>query len=123
MDAVRDEATRIFESFAEMKPNSSRPATIRQFLDKAFTSGANLRRPKESNNEEAGLIVNPPKDALLGATRGDLADAELVSSCVHSNTHSILGLPINKTLEVLHLVLLLEEMERNQATKPVCVKR
>ena len=81
MDAVRDEATRIFESFAEIETqillDRQQSETV---LDKAFEQVVRTYvAPPESNDEEAGLIVDPPKDVLLGAaTRGDLADAESI---------------------------------------------
>ena len=120
MDAVRDEATRVFESFGEIETqillDRQQSDTV---LDKAFEQVVRTYvAPKESNNEEAGLIVNPPKDVLLGAaTRGDLADAELIAPASIPRTLDSWSTDQQDLGGPSILVLLLEEMERNQANQ------
>ena len=120
MDAVRDEATRIFESFGEIETqillDRQQSDTV---LDKAFEQVVRTYvAPKESNNEEAGLIVNPPKDVLLGAaTRGDLADVELITPASIPRTLDSWSTDQQDFGGPSILVLLLEEMERNQANQ------
>ena len=120
MDAVRDEATRIFESFAEIETqillDRQQSETV---LDKAFEQVVRTYvDPTESNNEEEELTVDPPKDVLLGAaTRGDLADVELIATASIPQTIDSWSTDKQDFGDPSILVLLLEEMERNQANQ------
>ena len=120
MDAVRDEATRIFESFGEIETqillDRQQSDTV---LDKAFEQVVRTYvAPPESNDEEEELIVDPPKDVLLGAaTRGDLADVELIAPAAIPQTIDPWSRDEQDFGGPSILVLLLEEMERNQANQ------
>ncbi|MGB1796220.1 MAG: peptidoglycan DD-metalloendopeptidase family protein [Acidimicrobiales bacterium] len=118
MDAVRDEATRIFESFAEIETqillDRQQSETV---LDKAFEQVVRTYiAPTESDDDEEELTVDPPKDVLLGAaTRGDLADVELIAPASIPRTIDSWSADQQDFGGPSILVLLLEEMERNQA--------
>ena len=118
MDAVRDEATRIFESFAEIETqillDRQQSETV---LDKAFEQVVRTYiAPTESDDDEEELTVDPPKDVLLGAaTRGDLADVELIAPASIPRTIDSWSTDQQDFGGPSILVLLLEEMERNQA--------
>lgn len=118
MDAVRDEATRIFESFAEIETqillDRQQSETV---LDKAFEQVVRTYiAPTESDDDEEELTVDPPKDVLLGAaTRGDLADVELIAPASLARTIDSWSADQQDFGGPSILVLLLEEMERNQA--------
>ena len=120
MDAVRDEATRIFESFAEIETqillDRQQSETV---LDKAFEQVVRTYvDPTESSDEEKKLTVDPPKDVLLGAaTRGDLADVELIVPASIPRTLGSWSTDEQDFGDPSILVLLLEEMERNQANQ------
>ena len=120
MDAVRDEATRIFESFGEIETqillDRQQSETV---LDKAFEQVVRTYvDPTESSDEEKKLTVDPPKDVLLGAaTRGDLADVELIVPASIPRTLGSWSTDEQDFGDPSILVLLLEEMERNQANQ------
>ena len=120
MDAVRDEATRIFESFAEIETqillDRQQSETV---LDKAFEQVVRTYvDPTESSDEEKKLTVDPPKDVLLGAaTRGDLADVELIATASIPQTIGSWSTDEQDFGDPSILVLLLKEMERNQANQ------
>ena len=120
MDAVRDEATRIFESFGEIETqillDRQQSETV---LDKAFEQVVRTYvDPTESSDEEKKLTVDPPKDVLLGAaTRGDLADVELIATASIPQTIGSWSTDEQDFGDPSILVLLLEEMERNQANQ------
>ena len=120
MDAVRDEATRIFESFAEIETqillDRQQSETV---LDKAFEQVVRTYvDPTESSDEEKKLTVDPPKDVLLGAaTRGDLADVELIVPASIPRTLGSWSTDEQDFGDPSILVLLLKEMERNQANQ------
>ena len=120
MDAVRDEATRIFESFAEIETqillDRQQSDTV---LDKAFEQVVRTYvDPTESSDEEKKLTVDPPKDVLLGAaTRGDLADVELIATASIPQTIGSWSTDEQDFGDPSILVLLLKEMERNQANQ------
>ena len=74
--------------------------------------------PTESDNEEEELTVDPPKDVLLGAaTRGDLADVESIVPAAIPQTLDSWSTDKQDFGGPSILVLLLEEMERNQAAQ------
>lgn len=123
MDAVRDEATRIFESFGEIEAqillDRQQSETV---LDKAFEQVVRTYvAPTEPEMEEAVPIIDPPKDILLGAaTRGDLDGVELIAPASIPRSFDSWSTDSWSTDErdfegPSILVLLLEEMERNQA--------
>ena len=120
MDAVRDEATRIFESFGEIETqillDRQQAETV---LDKAFEQVVRTYvDPTESSDEEKKLTVDPPKDVLLGAaTRGDLADVELIATASIPQTIGSWSTDEQDFGDPSILVLLLKEMERNQANQ------
>ena len=118
MDAVRDEATRIFESFGEIETqillDRQQSETV---LDKAFEQVVRTYvAPTEPEIEEPGPIVDPPKDVLLGAaTRGDLDGVELIAPASIPQSFDSWSTDQRDFEGPSILVLLLEEMERNQA--------
>ena len=118
MDAVRDEATRIFESFGEIETqillDRQQSETV---LDKAFEQVVRTYvAPTEPEIEEPGPIVDPPKDVLLGAaTRGDLDGVELIAPASIPQSFDSWSTDERDFEGPSILVLLLEEMERNQA--------
>ncbi|MCH2628040.1 MAG: peptidoglycan DD-metalloendopeptidase family protein [Acidimicrobiales bacterium] len=118
MDAVRDEATRIFESFGEIETqillDRQQSETV---LDKAFEQVVRTYvAPTEPEIEEVGPIVDPPKDVLLGAaTRGDLDGVELIAPASIPQSFDSWSTDERDFEGPSILVLLLEEMERNQA--------
>ena len=120
MDAVRDEANRIFESFgvieAQILLDRQQSGTV---LDKAFEKVVRTySSPEEPALVEIPLPVNPPKDVLLGAAiRGDLTDVEMIMPATISRPSDSWEAPDPEFEGPSVLVLLLEELERSQAAQ------
>ena len=120
MDAVRDEANRIFESFGVIETqillDRQQSGTV---LDKAFEKVVHTySSPEEPALVEIPLPVNPPKDVLLGAAiRGDLAGVEMIMPATISRPSDSWEPPDPEFEGPSVLVLLLEELERSQATQ------
>ncbi|MEC7827304.1 MAG: hypothetical protein VX743_01880, partial [Actinomycetota bacterium] len=120
MDALRDEANRIFESFGVIETqillDRQQSETV---LDKAFEKVVRTyTAPQEPDPIEAPNPVDPPKDVLLGAaTRGDLDGVELITPAAIFQPSE----PWEPTQQDFEgpsvLVLLLEELERSQANQ------
>ena len=118
MDAVRNEATRIFESFGAIETqillDRQQSETV---LDKAFEQVVRTyTTPAELSPENERTVTEPSKAVLLGAaTRGDLDGVELMTSA--SVPQALNSWPSEESdfESPSVLVLLLEEMERNQA--------
>ena len=120
MDAVRDEANRIFESFGVIETqillDRQQSGTV---LDKAFEKVVRTySSPEEPAPVKIPLPVNPPKDVLLGAAiRGDLAGVEMIMPATISRPSDSWEPPDPEFEGPSVLVLLLEELERSQATQ------
>ena len=118
MDAVRDEANRIFESFGVIETqillDRQQSETV---LDKAFEQVVRTyTAPEESDPIEAPEPVDPPKDVLLGAaTRGDLEDVEAITPAAIFQPSDSWEPAQQGFAGPSVLVLLLEELERSQA--------
>ncbi|MDP6284517.1 MAG: hypothetical protein QF696_11805, partial [Acidimicrobiales bacterium] len=118
MDAVRDEANRIFESFGVIETqillDRQQSETV---LDKAFEKVVRTyTAPEEPDPIEAPKPVDPPKDVLLGAaTRGDLEDVEAITPAAIFQPSDSWEPAQQGFAGPSVLVLLLEELERSQA--------
>lgn len=120
MDAVRGEATRIFESFGAIETqillDRQQSETV---LDKAFEKVVRTyNTPIEPDHKTESVVADPPKDVLLGAaTRGDLSGVEKIAPA--SIPQIIDPWPrVEQDFEGPSvLVLLLEELERSQVTQ------
>jgi len=120
MDAVRDEANRIFESFGAIETqillDRQQSETV---LDKAFEKVVRTyTAPEEPDPIEAPEPVDPPKDVLLGAaTRGDLEDVQAITPAAIFQPSDSWEPPQQNFEGPSVLVLLLKELERSQATQ------
>ena len=120
MEAVRDEANRIFESFGVIETqillDRQQSETV---LGKAFEKVVRTyTAPEEPAPIETPKLVDPPKDVLLGAaTRGDLDDVETITPAAIFQPSDVWE-PTQQEFEGPSvLVLLLEELERSQASQ------
>ena len=120
MDAVRDEASRIFDSFGVIETqillDRQQSETV---LDKAFEQVVRTyTAPEEPDPIEAPEPVDPPKDVLLGAaTRGDLDGVEMITPAAIFQPSDSWEPPQQDFEGPSVLVLLLKELERSQATQ------
>ncbi|MFL2986161.1 MAG: M23 family metallopeptidase [Candidatus Poriferisodalaceae bacterium] len=120
MEAVRDEANRIFESFGVIETqillDRQQSETV---LGKAFEKVVRTyAAPQEAAPIETPKLADPPKDVLLGAaTRGDLDDVEAITPAAIFQPADVWE-PTQQEFEGPSvLVLLLEELERSQASQ------
>ena len=120
MDAIRGEANRIFDSFGVIETqillDRQQSETV---LGKAFEKVVRTyTAPEEPAPIETPKLVDPPKDVLLGAaTRGDLDDVETITPAAIFQPADVWE-PTQQEFEGPSvLVLLLEELERSQASQ------
>ena len=120
MDAVRDEANRIFETFGvietQMLLDQQQSGTV---LDKAFEKVVRTYATQgERQTDEVSLLLDAPQDVLLGAaTRGSLDDAREIRPAAAFQAPKSWERTEPELQVPSVLVLLLEELERSQSSQ------
>ena len=120
MDAVRDEANRIFETFGvietQMLLDQQQSGTV---LDKAFEKVVRTYATQgERQTDEVSLLLDAPQDVLLGAaTRGSLDDAREIQPAAAFQAPKSWERTEPELQVPSVLVLLLEELERSQSSQ------
>ena len=120
MDAVRDEANRIFETFGvietQMLLDQQQSGTV---LDKAFEKVVRTYATREERRiNEVPLLLDAPQDVLLGAaTRGNLDDAKEIKPAAAFQAPEFWERTEPELQIPSVLVLLLEELERSQSSQ------
>ena len=120
MDAVRDEANRIFETFGvietQMLLDQQQSGTV---LDKAFEKVVRTYATQgERQTGDVSLLLAAPQDVLLGAaTRGSLDDAREIWPAAAFQAPESWERTEPELQVPSVLVLLLEELERSQSSQ------
>ena len=118
MDAVRQEADRIAESFGAIEErillDTQQSGTV---LEKAFEQVVRTyTAPSDRRSLDHQILVPTPKDVLVGAaTRGDLAEVNELTPARSWSFSDEWLVPDDVSSSPSVLVLLLEELERSQA--------
>ena len=118
MDAVRQEADRIAESFGAIEErillDTQQSGTV---LEKAFEQVVRTyTAPSDRRSLDHQILVPTPKDVLVGAaTRGDLAEVNELAPASSWSFSDEWAAPDDVSSSPSVLVLLLEELERSQA--------
>ena len=118
MDAVRQEADRIAESFGAIEErillDTQQSGTV---LEKAFEQVVRTyTAPSDRRSLDHQILVPTPKDVLVGAaTRGDLAEVNELAPASSWSFSDEWAVPDDVSSSPSVLVLLLEELERSQA--------
>ena len=118
MDAVRQEADRIAESFGAIEErillDTQQSGTV---LEKAFEQVVRTyTAPSDRRSPDHQMLVATPKDILIGAaTRGDLAEVSKLTPASSWSFSAEWAAPDDVSSSPSVLVLLLEELERSQA--------
>ena len=118
MEAVRQEADRIAESFGAIEErillDTQQSGTV---LEKAFEQVVRTyTAPSDRRSLDHQILVPTPKDVLVGAaTRGDLAEVNELAPASSWSFSDEWAAPDDVSSSPSVLVLLLEELERSQA--------
>ena len=118
MEAVRQEADRIAESFGAIEErillDTQQSGTV---LEKAFEQVVRTyTAPSDRRSPGHQMLVATPKDILIGAaTRGDLAEVNELAPASSWSFADEWAAPDDVSSSPSVLVLLLEELERSQA--------
>ena len=118
MEAVRQEADRIAESFGAIEErillDTQQSGTV---LEKAFEQVVRTyTAPSDRRSLDHQILVPTPKDVLVGAaTRGDLAEVNELAPASSWSFADEWAAPDDVSSSPSVLVLLLEELERSQA--------